>query len=130
MSVNNFGLFFTRDGTVIRLPVNPEKLPVTRDTENGDYNVLGIGQIVVPRTPNLREVTISSFFPGRPFSGVLNSGGFQPPEFYIQFFESAMNDKAPILYTPVRYYENGEPFMTGDPGMTCVVTTFNTEERG
>ena len=103
---------------------------MTRDTENGDYNVLGIGQIVVPRTPNLREVTISSFFPGRPFSGVLNSGGFQPPEFYIQFFESAMNDKAPILYTPVRYYENGEPFMTGDPGMTCVVTTFNTEERG
>ena len=130
MSVNNFGLFFTRDGTVIRLPVNPEKLPVTRGTENGDYNVLGIGQIVVPRTPNLREVAISSFFPGRPFSGVLNSGGFQPPEFYIQLFESAMNDKAPILYTPVRDYENGEPFMTGDPGMTCVVTTFNTEERG
>ena len=128
--VNNFGLFFMRDGTVIRLPVNPEKLPVARDTENGDYNVLGIGQIVVPRTPSLKEVTISSFFPGRPFSGVLTSGGFQPPEFYIQFFESAMNDKAPILYTPVRYYENGEPFMTGDPGMQMVVTTFNTEERG
>ena len=108
MSVNNFGLFFTRDGTVIRLPVNPEKLPVARDTENGDYNVLGIGQIMVPRTPSLKEVTISSFFPGRPFSGVLTSGGFQPPEFYIQFFEAAMNDKAPILYTPVRYYENGE----------------------
>ena len=126
MSVNNFGLFFTRDGTVIRLPVNPEKLPVARDTENGDYNVLGIGQIMVPRTPSLKEVTISSFFPGRPFSGVLTSGGFQPPEFYIQFFEAAMNDKAPILYTPVRYYENGEPFMTGDPGMTCLVTQFNT----
>ena len=47
MSVNNFGLFFTRDGAVIRLPVNPEKLPVARDTENGDYNVLGIGQIMV-----------------------------------------------------------------------------------
>ena len=27
MSVNNFGLFFTRDGTVIRLPVNPESCP-------------------------------------------------------------------------------------------------------
>lgn len=32
MSVNNFGLFFTRDGTVIRLPVNPEKLPVPGTT--------------------------------------------------------------------------------------------------
>ena len=60
---NNFGLFFTRDGTVIRLPVNPEKLPVARDNDNGDYNVLGIGPIMVPRTPKQRVVTISSFFP-------------------------------------------------------------------
>ena len=42
MSVNNFGLFFTRDGTVIRLPVNPEKLPMARDNDNSEYNVLGI----------------------------------------------------------------------------------------
>ena len=34
MSVNNFGLFFTRDGQVVRLPVNPEKLPVARDHDN------------------------------------------------------------------------------------------------
>ena len=93
---------------MIRLPVNPEKLPVAREAENGDYNVLGIGPIMVPRTPNQREVTVSSFFPGRLFSGVLTSGAFQPPEFYINFFESAMHDRVPILYTPVRYYENGE----------------------
>ena len=110
MAVNNFGLFFTRDYTVIRLPVNPEKLPVARGSENNDYNVLGIGPIMVPRTPSLRVVSISSFFPGRAFSGVLTSGGFKPPEFYITFFRSAMVDQVPILYTPVRYYENGEPF--------------------
>ena len=111
MSVNNFGLFFTRDGTVIRLPVNPEKLPVARDNDNSEYNVLGIGPIMIPRIPKLREVTISSFFPGREFSGSNQWGAFHPPEYYIQFFESAMNDKAPIIYTPV-------------------VTQFNTEERG
>lgn len=127
---NNFGLFFTRDGVVIRLPVNPEKLPVARDSDNSDYNVLGIGPIIVPRIPKLRVVTISSFFPGRIFSGVLTSGGFKPPEFYIDFFESAMNDKVPILYTPVRYYEDGEPFMTSDSGFQVLVTQFNTEERG
>lgn len=127
---NNFGLFFTRDGTVIRLPVNPEKLPVARDNANDDYNVLGIGPIMVPRIPKQRVVTISSFFPGRVFSGVLTPNEFKTPEFYIQFFESAMNDKAPILYTPVRYYENGEPFMTGDSGFQVLVTSFSTEERG
>lgn len=130
MSVNNFGLFFTRDGQMVRLPVNPEKLPVARDHDNGEFNVLGIGPIMQARIPKLRVVTISSFFPGREFSGVPTSGGFRPPEFYIQFFESAMNDRATILYTPVRYYENGEPFFTGDPGFQCLVTSFHTEERG
>lgn len=43
---NNFGLFFTRDGAVIRLPVNPEQLPVEKDNSNDDYNVLGIGPII------------------------------------------------------------------------------------
>ena len=127
---NNFGLFFTRDSTVIRLPVNPEKLPVARETDNGSYNVLGIGPIMVPRTPDLREVTISSFFPGRAFSGILTPNEFQPPEFYIQFFESAMRDLAPILYTPVRYYEDGTPFFTSDAGFEALVTQFSTEERG
>lgn len=130
MGRNNFGLFFTRDATVIRLPVNPEKLPVDRDNDNEEYNVLGIGPIMVPRTPKLREITISSFFPGRPFSGVLTSGGFEEPEFYIEFFQAAMNDKAPILYTPVRYYEDGTPFYTGDSGLDVLVTQFSTEERG
>lgn len=127
---NNFGLFFTREGTVIRLPVNPEKLPEARDNDNDEYNVLGVGPIMVPRIPKLREVTISSYFPGREFPGVLTSGGFQGPEFYIDFFQSAMTDKAPILYTPVRYYENGEPFMAGDTGFQVLVTQFTTEERG
>ncbi len=130
MAVNNFGLFFTRDSTVIRLPVNPEKLPVARDNDNGSFNVLGIGPIMQARIPKQKVVTIYSFFPGRPFAGVLTAGNFQPPEFYIQFFESAMNDRVPVLYTPVRYYENGEPFMTGDAGLQVLVTSFQTEERG
>lgn len=127
---NNFGLFFTRDGTVIRLPVNPEKLPVERGNENDDYNVLGIGPIMVPRDPSLRVVSISSYFPGRLSPMVLTPNEFQEPEFYIQFFESAMKDRVPILYTPVRYYEDGTPFMTGDTGFQVLVTQFDTEERG
>lgn len=127
---NDYGLFFTRDGTVVRLPVNPEKLPVERGSANDEYDVLGIGPIMVPRAPALREVRIAGYFPGKAYAGVLTPNGFQPPEFYIKFFESAMQDRAPILYTPVRYYEDGTPFMAGDPGMTVLVTRFDTEERG
>lgn len=125
-----YGLFFSRESQVIRLPFNPEELPVSRQTENSDYNVLGLGPVMVPRLPSLRVVTISSFFPGRPFSGVLTSGGFLEPEYYITFFEKAMREKAVLLYTPVRYYEDGTPFMTGDAGFQVLVTQFDTKEKG
>ena len=129
-SRTDYGIFFRRDDLVVRLPMNPETLPEVRTTENGDYNVLGIGQITVPRTPNLRMVTISSFFPARPFLGVLTVGEFREPEFYINFFSAAMADKARLLYTPVRYYEDGTPFLTSDTGFEVVVSAFRTEERG
>lgn len=127
---NHYGLFFTRDSTVIRLPMNPEQLPVERENDNTDYNVLGIGEIMVPRIPKLQKITISGYFPGRSGPEVLTNGGFEPPEFYINFFESAMKDKVPILYTPVRAYETGEQFYSGDTGYDVLVTSFSTEERG
>lgn len=127
---NNYGLFFTRDGQVLRLPVNPEEFPIERDNENDDYNVLGLGPIMVPRLPSLKVITISSFFPGRIAPYVLTSGGFIEPEFYINFFESAMKDRVPILFTPVRYYEDGTPYMTGETGMQVLVTSFETTEKG
>lgn len=127
---NNFGLFFTRDSTVIRLPVNPAKLPQESSGDNQSYNVLGIGPITVPRIPKPKAVKISSFFPGRVAPYVLTSGDFREPEFYIEFFQKAMDDRVPILYTPVRYYEDGTPYMTGDTGFQVLVSSFSTEERG
>ena len=103
---------------------------MSKDTANDEYNVLGIGPIMVPRIPKQRVVTISSFFPGRSFPGVLTSNGFQPPEFYINFFDTAMNEKAVLIYTPVRYYEDGTPFMQGDTGFQVLVTQFTYTEKG
>lgn len=127
---NNFRLFFSRSGESFCLPVNPTKLPVAHSTANDKYNVLGLGEIMTPRLPNLRTLQIASFFPGRPFTGVLTGNDFRQPEYYIRFFRQAQLDKIPLAYTPVRYYENGEPFMTGDYGFDVLVTAFDVEERG
>lgn len=127
---NNFRLFFSRSGESFCLPVNPAKLPVAHATANDKYNVLGLGEIMAPRLPNLRTLQIASFFPGRPFSGVLTGNDFRQPEYYIRFFRQAQLDKTPLVYTPVRYYENGEPFMTSDYGFDVLVTAFDLEERG
>lgn len=126
---NNYGLFFRRDDLLIRLPVNPETLPTERSSDNETYNVLGLGPVMAPRDPNLKKVSISGLLPGRAYPWVLTAGGFQLPEFYIRFFESAMTDKAPIVYTPVRYLEDGTPFDASDTGFVCLVTQFDTEER-
>lgn len=124
---NNFGLFLTRGTTVMRLPVNPERLPVVREVAHGEYNVLGIGDIVQARIPGLRTVKISSYFPGRAFPGV---EVFREPQEYINFINAAADAREPIIYTPVRYYEDGTPFMEGDIGMEMLVSSFTYEERG
>ena len=118
---NDFGLFFKRhnvaDDLVYRLPVNPEKIPVSQDSANEEYNVLGIGPIMVPRIPNLKKVTIESYFPGRIDRMTLTSGDFRPPEFYINFFRSAMANKEVLIYAVSRCYEDGTPYFVNDPGI-------------
>lgn len=116
-----YGLYFSGSGGVVRLPINPEKLPITWDNDNKEENVLGIGPIMIPRTPKLREVSVSSFFPGNYST---------QPETYINFFTSAMLNREVIVFTPVRFYENGTPFATSDVGFQCLVTEFVYEERG
>lgn len=63
---NRYGLYLSRDGTALRFPVNPESYKISRDSDNGTYNVLGVGPIMVPRTPKLQVITWSGLLPGRP----------------------------------------------------------------
>lgn len=123
-----YKLYFSRDSTVLALPINPEKLPETISADNGKYNVLGLGQVMQPRTPDLRTVSISGLLPGRRLPG--QTGIHLPPAVYMDFFTSAMKKRVPIVYTPVRVYENGLPFLGPSLGFPCLVTSFKAEERG
>ena len=67
---NYYGLFFSDGRQVVRLPVNPETLPLTEEADTENFDVLGLGEVVVARLPKLKTVTVSSFFPGRPFSEI------------------------------------------------------------
>ncbi len=126
---NLYGLYLAREGTVVRLPVNPETYKISRDNDNKEYNVLGVGPIMIPRTPKLRTVTWSGLFPGRPDLGaVVTAGQFQPPKFYIDFLQSAMEEKARLRFVANRYLEDGSPIF--DTNMEVLATSFHTEERG
>lgn len=126
---NKYGLYLAHEGTVVRLPVNPESYSITKDNENGSYNVLGAGPIMVPRTPKLQAVSWAGLLPGRADMGaVLTAGAFQPPKFYIDFLQAAMDEKWVIRFVANRYMEDGTAMF--DTNMEALVTRFKTEERG
>lgn len=128
--INNYGLFFSYGGRVIRLPINPEELPVVREGNNQTYNVLGIGDVTIQRLPKQKTITIESYFPGRADSSVLTWRGFQTPDFYIDFFQRSLEEKRVLTYTPSKHFETGEAFDTQDTGFKCTVEAFTTKEKG
>lgn len=129
MQQNLYGLYLSRDGATIRLPVNPESYAIDSDNNNSEYNVLGVGPIMIPRTPKLKNVSWSGLLPGKPDLGAVVTGGaFQPPQFYIEFLQSAMADKVPVRFVANRYMEDGSPIF--DTNMEVLVTRFKSEERG
>lgn len=126
---NKYGLYLSREGTIVRLPVNPESYKITKDNDNGTYNVLGVGPIMVPRTPKLQVASWSGLLPGRADLGaVLTAGGFRPPKFYIDFIQTLMDSRAAARFVANRYLEDGTPIF--DTNMEVLVTSFSTEERG
>lgn len=126
-----YGIYFTLNGKVYRMPINPEKLRIENPGEAEEYNVLGIGPVVQQRSPGLRRCTVESYWPGSPDQpGVLTSTDFKQPSFYIEFFKKIMQDKSWLLFTPVRYDEAGKEYGPSEPGFYVVVKNFEYEERG
>ena len=51
-------------GTRYTLPVNPEELQVAHPSTDKTAEIAGLGEVLIPQKPALREVTFSSFLPG------------------------------------------------------------------
>ena len=130
--MNRFALCFrkTDSDTVIRLPQNPSELPTYDELDTKEYDVVGLGAVMIPRYAKLRKVTISSYFPARVSASVLTPERFMLPEEYVDYFETAMREHTVLTYTPERYMETGERYFTSDAGMQCYVTSFTYKEKG
>jgi hypothetical protein len=123
-----YGVYFVRNGQVVRLPVNPGEIPVEHPTENSRYNVLGTGEIIVPRIPNLRQISFEGFFPQNIEPFVLTKNGFQKAAFYVELFTGYMNDRKPVRLVINRVMEDGETLF--DTNMKVIVENFRAADRG
>ena len=92
----------------LTLPVNPESLEISTDSDNKKTNVIKLGQIVIPKGVNLSTLTIESFFPGTPIADILTGhvpsyivsplnsifGKFTAKQ-YFQYFETLQITQIP-----------------------------------
>lgn len=104
----DYGVFFQKDNLITRIPVNPSELTITLDGNNDTYNVIGIGEIVIPRDRLLRRVSWSSFLPStQNFVGIVTEGSFRDAEYYINLWNSYLESKEPFRFIMTRYLVDG-----------------------
>lgn len=106
----------------MKIPVNPEEITIQHPTEHKTYDVLGVGQIVVPRKPSLKVISWEGFFPGNRSAPYVNSGG-QSPKAYVNALEKAMKRKqvGRLIISRSGLF---------DTNMKCIISSFETKDKG
>lgn len=134
------------------LPVNPESLQVSASSSAQKVNVIGIGQVSVPQSADLKTITIKSFFWKYLFDNTLtrylnnygaiseqltnidnrlgttladDSKKFKLVSDYIKWFEEWRDNKKPARFTVVT--KPTEPPAYFDLDVTC--ENFNYEMK-
>lgn len=124
-----YGLYIAKGTQVVRIPVNPQEYPIQMDGNNDTYDVMGIGEIMIPRIPKLRVIPWESYFPvSRDDPLALNTGAFWTPDHYIRFFRNAMIGGQILRFVANRYMEDGAPLF--DTNIQCLVSKFEISEKG
>lgn len=91
------------------LPVNPQEVSISYPANPTNYDVEGVGEIIIPRLPKLSTVTFESFFPReKMFQPMINSGSWYTPEWYVSFFRNMQKTGKPFELTIIRGYDEYE----------------------
>lgn len=121
--MNDYRIFFgvwkknAMDYDLIELPVNPQDVTITYPANPTNYDVEGVGDVIIPRIPKLANVTFDSFFPREAvFITGANGDSWYSPEWYVNFFRNLQLSREPFELTIVRgsdiYYEGDSVFPT------------------
>ena len=107
-------------GKKYTLPVNPEEIEVSHPHVDKTAEIAGLGEILIPQKPGLREVTFQSFFPGNDDPYVHD---YRNPRTLAKAFEKAWKNRTKcrlIISRSVDY----------DTNMQCVVSDWKITDRG
>ena len=125
---NRYKFFADIGGDTIEFPVNPKEYTIAYPTNHKTYNILDIGEVIVPRLPSLMEVSWESYFPGNSNDPFIIGHEWREPAEYVELIEEARNHKEICdLVISRRDAVGGRMY---DTNISAVITAFSTTERG
>ena len=90
---------YLQDGwQLIQMPINPETFKTTANGNLDNQNIVGIGDIIRPKAPQLRTFTWSGLFMADYFDPLNSAILIYPPQFYVKWIEGVMKKQKPIKF--------------------------------
>lgn len=125
---NKYKFFADIGGDTIEFPVNPKEYTISYPSDNKTYNVLDIGEIVVPRLPSLMEVSWESYFPGDSDDPLIYGHDWEDPGDYVEAIIDARDNQEICDLVISRYDAQGSKMF--DTNISAVIDSFETTEKG
>lgn len=125
---NKYKFFLDVGGDTIEFPVNPKEYTVSYPADHKTYDILDIGEIVIPRLPSLMEVSWDSYFPGDSDDPLIYGHDWDDPENYVEAIKDAMDNKEVCDLVISRYDARGRRMY--DTNISAVLDSFETTEKG
>jgi hypothetical protein len=125
---NRYKFFADIGGDTIEFPVNPKEYTISYPADHKTYDILDIGEIIVPRLPSLMEVSWDSYFPGNSDDPLIYGHDWMEPGDYVEAIKDAM-DNQEICDLVISRYDAGGSRMY-DTNISAVIADFETTEKG
>lgn len=112
-----------------RLPVNPASIEIKEGGKGKTHTILGKGEINVIQAPELREVSLESFFPmvKYPYAVVEKP---EKPMWYVEKIQKWMATKRPIrlVYAGANMYPDSEGVKIAELNIAASIENFTWRE--
>ena len=108
-------------GRKITIPINPEEVQVSHGEVDKTAEIAGVGEVLIPQKPGLKEVSFSSFFPG--LRGDPYTHNFRNATSIAKAFERAWKNRTRCRLIISR--SNGY-----DTNLSCVISDWKISDRG
>lgn len=96
---SKFGVYITeqKSGKTVQIPVNPESLSFTRESDDTSQKVIKLGEVNQLGLRKLTSIQIDSFLPKH--KAPYTVGKWHKPQYYIDFFNDLQKGKKKVRVT-------------------------------